>query len=164
LREQYGNNYGSCKKKLQYMNLTDSCPAQLLRRLKFIADNNGGDISRNQIDYTLMNLLVSRFGSFNKAKQLINLATREKSIAVEKQFILEDMVAFYRKYKRWPTKNDYERKSMICSYTPIERLGHIKVVRQEAMQLKDEQDKRNNINIRQMADKIEMEYAGRARR
>ena len=74
------------------------------------------------------------------------------------------MVTFYNKRHRWPTCKDYANGELICKrHIVSHKFGGLQKLRQEAKQLKDEQDKRASIDINTIANKIEMEYAGRAR-
>ena len=161
-------NCKGIKKRLQFFNLNDSCPEQVLRRLSYLASIFGDNISVSQVlsqDSSLIPQLNYYYGTFNKAKQLLKLTKNpaEGFTQYPKQLILEDIINFYRKNKRWPTKSDYAKKLLVCSSRPVQINGGIIKLRQEAQQLKAEQDKINSIDIKGIANKIEMEYAGRAR-
>jgi len=148
-----------------------TCSAQLLSLLSNASEVYGKDISKmeaNKYRPGLSNILRERFGSFNKAKQLINLVDNQKHVRkYSNQIILEDMCTFNTKYHYWPDKRDYVGGRMIfSSYWTLFSYGGIKYLRQEAMRLKEEQDTRVDIakKIPKIANNIEMESAGFARR
>ena len=155
----------------EFQNLHDTCPAQVLRALKSAAEIYGDNITESQTrqyNSCLVPALTARFGSFNKAKQMIGLSQNANHYPnnplFTKQMILEDAICFYKKYGHWAKERDFKKGQTICSSnTVINFFGNLKNLYQEAQQLKDEQDKRASIDINAIANKIEMEYAGRAR-
>lgn len=167
-----GKNHpkGTGNWSLEFQNLRDTCPAQLLRWLTDAAKVYGEQISEaqaNEYRPGLNWLLKLRFGTFNKAKQLVRLVTNTgMPKKYSKDLILEDMVCFYSKYGHWPTRKDYENGMMICSRTVIFWNGGMRALRLEAMKLKEEQESRAKLaeQIPLLTERIEREYAGYARR
>uniref|UniRef100_A0A6M3LFP1 Putative ROS/MUCR transcriptional regulator protein n=1 Tax=viral metagenome TaxID=1070528 RepID=A0A6M3LFP1_9ZZZZ len=152
----------------EFQNKYDTCSNQVLRKLAEASKIYGEGVNRIQTDNYyggLSKICAEKFGSFNKAKQLLKLRLNPQGseIIFTDRLILEDIVSFYRKTKKWPTFTDYKKGLMICSPATLRRGGGIVKLRQEAQQLKDEQDKIASIDINAIANKIEMEYAGRAR-
>jgi len=155
---------------LEFLNQQGTCPAQCLSRLIEIAKIEGRDVNVYQVEHSqprLVYLLATRFGSFNKAKQIAKLILNANDPLYTKQMIIEDMVAFYRKYHRWPLRKDYENGLMICSKSTLAyKNGGLIKLRLEAIELKEIQDARAKISeqIPKFAESIELQYAGRARR
>lgn len=157
---------------LEYQNKHDSCSAQLLRRMHQIADKYGEGFTKHEAEMVspgITALLRKHLGSFNKAKQKAKLATNARYYSrqlYDKQLIIEDMCDFYRLHNCWPVFKEYENGPMICRSATLYRYGGIKILRQEAMKLREEQEAREitREQISQYANKIEMELAGRARR
>jgi len=166
-RQSHGNM------ALEIYNRYNTCPSQCLRLLAAAAQIYGDEISFNQVNSLYPNLgcnLIRRFGSFNKAKQILKLATCKSGhpkIKYESRIILEDAYCFHAKYERWPTKYDYKNGYMVCSMMPVrQRFGKLSMMILEAQKLKQEQEARRirGEQIVQYANNIEMEFAGTARR
>jgi len=161
------------KDTLELQNLANSCPGQLIDRLLNAAKEYGEDVTETQIrrkNPTLISLLIKRFGSFNKAKQIARLVANtgvpQEAIYI-KQLILEDMIAFYNKSNRWPRVTDYENHLLICSTGPIyKNFGGLVALRREATELRKEQEEARirGEQIIQYANKLEFEKAGLANR
>lgn len=155
---------------LEYQNKTESCPAQVLRWLVEASEIYGGDVTESQIEKYrpgLGNLAVKRYGSLNKAKQLAKLKVNLPCGQLyTKQLIIEDMCSFYYNYGRWPKSEDYENGKLICSRPITVRHGGLKLLRQEAMKLREEQEARRirGEQIVQYANDIEFANAGYARK
>ncbi len=92
----------------------------------------------------------------------MNPSTQKGERIYTKQIILEDMIGFYRKHNRWPKWSDYVKGFMLCSGTTLRSNNGLVELRQQAMQLKEEQDTQARAVIL-ATNRIEMEYAGRAR-
>ncbi len=159
------------KPTLEYLNIHDSCDAQLLRILMEAAKIYGQNLTTVELNSNrggMQGILQRRFGSINKAKQIakliINMPGGQGKI--DKQIILEDICIFYRNNGRWPKNSDYELGKRFCSRSVIGKNGGIKTLCQEAQKLLDEQkDRAENIKkIPQIAGKIELQFAGRGRR
>lgn len=170
VQEKSRGSHGE-KIALEFQNMQDSCPAQVIRHLLDASKIYGPNVSITQADSFrpgLKHLIERRFGSINKAKQIAKLVTNQTGTAVfyTRQLILEDMCSFYSKYGLWPTRRDYNNGMMICTTTPIHRNGGILALRQEAMKLREEQEARRirGEGIPQRANNIELENAGYARR
>ena len=155
----------------ELVNRHDTCRAQLLRRLGELAIKYGKDISVMQVraeSTTLVGLLQREFGSFNEAKRLLRLQTREggSRAKISRDVVIGDMVTFYNKYKRWPRMVDYRNKLLVCCDVVIRRMGGIGGLHQEAIELRGKQDTLRLMKdrIAQIATQIDMEYAGRSRR
>ncbi|MBA7588559.1 hypothetical protein ES708_30619 [subsurface metagenome] len=158
------------KYPLQYQNMKDTCPGQLIRWLTEAALLYGPEISGAEADKYrsgLVGILKIRFGTFNKAKQIAKLIANDAhgKRMFSKQLILEDMCCFYSNHNRWPIYQNYRDGEMICHGGPVSRYG-IKALRQEAMKLREEQEARAKLadRIPQIANNIELENAGYARR
>ena len=157
--------------KAEYQNLLDTCNGQLIRRLIDLSLIHGDDISMKKVreaDRYLVGLLINRFGSFNKAKQMarlkINAVCNER---YDKESILIDACNFFAAEGHWPTAREYrKRDKTICCDGTLRRFGGLLFLRQEAMKMKEEQDARAEVaeRIPAHAVAIEMEYAGYARR
>lgn len=162
---------GSRRKNiLELQNRNDTCPAQLLRALSAIAEGHDGNLSINDVrkcNSSLVDTLKIRFGTFNKAKQLLKLSTNISGTDVKfvKQFILEDICAFFWKYNRWPRNKDYRHGMMICSETTMLKQGTLGNLIQEATLLKDIQERNANFSkqLPRIAERLEMQNAGHAR-
>ena len=158
-------------KSIEFQNRYDTCPAQLLRWLSDAAKVYGLDVTCNEAETIrsgLSKLLRERFGSFNKAKQIVRLVANGQGpkFRYTKELILEDMCSYYSKYHYWPTRTDYDNRKLICNHTILHNHGGIKALRQEAMKLRQEQEARRikGEGIPQIANNIELENAGYARR
>ena len=154
---------------LESYNQRDTCPQQLLRWLDDLSKVYGSDISERDIYREkpgLRRLLQLRFGSFNKAKQILKLSLNYHHNKFERPVILEDMVSFCNFYGHWPKIRDYGQDGTLCSYSTIRRNGALGILRIEAMKLREEQEARRirGEQIPQYANNIEFQNAGRARR
>ena len=154
----------------EFENRNDTCPAQLIRWLTDAAKIYGDNITYHEAENYRPGfnfLLRSRFGTFNKAKQIAKLAINHSmNEKLEKHLILEDMCSFYSKYNRWPMLKDYKNGMMLCSRRPIRSNGGLVALRQEAISLEKIHDAYAKLALRVswIADKIELGYAGFARR
>lgn len=159
-----GNKYA-----VEFLNKHDTCPAQTLRGLIAASKVYGDDITFhqcNQFRPGLTDLIIKYHGSFNKGKQVAKLAINPpiSKTKFPERLLLEDMVGYFRKHHKYPSLRDYRNGKMICSDMPIRCNGGLNKLIAKAKQLKDEQDKRlNDKDMSLIANRIEMEQAGRAR-
>jgi hypothetical protein len=114
------------EKTAQYKNEHFSCRAQLLFRLKAMAQKFGDDVSGSQIktvDKSLTSMLAKEFGTFSYAHQLAGLlpTKRMKTLAVTKEAIAKDVLHFYDEYKRIPSNSDLARGKLIAGRKLIDK-------------------------------------------
>ncbi len=156
---------------LEFLNKQGTCPAQCLSRLIAISCIEGDKPTVRQIrnhDSSLEGLLISRFGSLNKARQIVKLMPNIAEPVYTRRMIIEDMIGFYRKYHRWPLRKDYDSGLMICRKSTLSyKNGGLINLRQEAKELKQEQDSIaifGSEQIPRIAENIERQFAGISRR
>lgn len=163
------------KQSVEFLNKYDSCPAQLLRRLIDLSKIYGNDISSTEAcrdQPGLLTQLQRTYGSFNKAKQLAKLIVNANVCPTQftKQIIAEDMCRFYSNHNKWPGYADYRKwrsSGLVCSEMPVRDNGGMTVMRQEAQMLLEKQKaniKWRETQLPQIVGKIEMQFAGTARR
>jgi hypothetical protein len=135
------------KRRMEFVNKYDTCPAQVLRRLKQASDNYGDNISANQIrvfDGGLMFQINRYYGNLNKAKQLLklNANTHGSLKVISEHLICESMVCFYRKENRWPNINDFNDGRLICKSRTASKYGLKNLIEKSKLILQDQETRR----------------------
>jgi len=101
--------------------------AQLIARLRKIADENGGNINSRQLqrlDYRLWKAIEYWFPTFNMAKKKAGIKENSVKKRLNDEDLLEILVAYHRKYHRFPSVYQLEKnKALPCKATYMRHFG-----------------------------------------